>query len=290
MAVPQASTPRPDRGVADDLGIPEFHPSPGKTTAAAKKDPTDITGDFNVTMHPDRGGLRSPDAIDRPERSRISITSATGVQDLPPELMSQLQAQLIRAGLVSSTYRPTGLLDDDTEHALLELKRTAASSGQSDMDALSQMVEMRARAERGGFGADIGGGRAGGSTALPFDTDRTRTSRSTQRVSSLEAEALANQAYQDALGSNAGPKQKRALRAALQAYAKAHPQISTTRERYDPDTHDLVSSTETTRGGMTSADAGQIAQNQAMEAPDYGEVQAATTYWNALTQALGPAV
>jgi hypothetical protein len=124
----------------------------------------EIAGRFGLTAH--QPGLRSPDAIDTP-RNVLNITSSSNVSTLPPEQMAQLQAQLIAAGYTSSTYKPTGRLDEETRKALLELKADSTGSQMSDLDTLRERLEIRAQYEAGTLGGSSGS--SGGSAAAPVD-------------------------------------------------------------------------------------------------------------------------
>lgn len=127
-----------------------------------------------------------------------------------------------------------------------------------------------------------GSGSANGGTG---PSTRTDTSSNTQQIDDLDARAAANEAWTSLYGKDATGKQARALKAAINAYASAHPQITTTTSHDDGQGH--TSSSSSTKGGLDSTGAQQIAQDQVKGAPGYGEFQAATTYFNALQQALG---
>lgn len=115
--------------------------------------------------------------------------------------------------------------------------------------------------------------------------DRDRTSTSYQAVDDLDARAAAEDAYKAFLGTgNVTGRQAGAVKAALQAYADAHPSITTEHTQKDGDTVTRSS------GGMSADAAGQIVEDTVKAKPNYAEYQAATTVHNWLTQALGPAV
>lgn len=96
-----------------------------------------------------QSGLRSPDAIDQPD-NYLTITNTVGVQSLPPEEMADLQAALKQAGLTPDGFQTSGVLDGDTQKALLELKRNAQASGMSDMDTLRTRIATAAASAAGG--------------------------------------------------------------------------------------------------------------------------------------------
>jgi len=127
------------------IEIPPFQPDTTPGSGPAEEDGLGP----GFTLGAAQSGLRSPDAIDRPG-SYLTVTTSVGVQAMPPEQLAQLQAALARAGLTPGSYRPTGVLDEDTTAALLELKRDAAASGLSDMDTLRTRIETAAQAEAAG--------------------------------------------------------------------------------------------------------------------------------------------
>lgn len=106
-----------------------------------------LGSDFTLTDPFEHTNFASPNLIDNSASNDLTITTSVGVQALPPEELAVLQAELQRAGLTPSTFRPTGTLDDDTRSALLELKRTAQASGMSDLDTLRQRASMIAAAD-----------------------------------------------------------------------------------------------------------------------------------------------
>lgn len=126
-------------------------------------------------------------------------------------------------------------------------------------------------------GSGSAAGLAGGTT--------THTEKNVAQFDDLDARAAADEAWTSLYGKAATGKQAKALKAALNAYAQNHPSISTTTTT-GAGTPNSTSST-TTKGGISSPGVQQIAEDQVKAAPGYGEYQAATTYFNALQQALG---
>jgi hypothetical protein len=212
-----------------------------------------------------------------PHLPQYATGQENAVLGLSVENIARLQARLATAGLIGpKTKVRVGMADNATMSAYKALLTFANRYAISETDALA-MLESNPVIN--------GDGSASGASSAP--TTSTSTNTSTTNLTSLDAEQIANTAYQDALGANAAPKQQKALQAALQAYAGAHPNISKTTSTRDPTTGNTDSST-TSSGGVDAGGLAQVAQNQAMAAPDYAEVQAATTYFNALVNSLGP--
>lgn len=232
----------------------------------------------------------------RPERQIIAAGQLQGATSTFPqyqegtqnvllsmsaENIARLQAQLSAVGLIGPETRfrvgvVTGT-SDPTYTAFKKLLATANVYGTTWDRALNILAEKPAVTQ-----AELDAEKEGGQK---FDTTGSRTDTTTSRFTKLDAEAAADAAFQEALGQDASPKQAAALRKALNAYAKANPTVSTTDSTYDPETGRELTSTTQSTGGISEAGARQIATNIARQAPNYAEVQAATTYMNALEAA-----
>lgn len=115
-------------------------------------------------------------------------------------------------------------------------------------------------------------------------TTRTSTSTSVQEFDDLDARAAAEETYSALLGRKAKGREAEALQRALNAYAKAHPQVTTTTATDDGEGN--VTSSSNTSGGISAAGAQQIAVDQARAEGGYAEYQAATSVFSWLQQAL----
>lgn len=226
----------------------------------------------------------------RPERQIIAAGQLQGATSTFPqyqegtqnvllsmsaENIARLQAQLSAVGLIGPETRfrvgvVTGT-SDPTYTAFKKLLATANVYGTTWDRALNILAEKPAVTQ-----AELDAEKEG-------PTTRTSTSTSTQDFTRLDAEAAADAAFQEALGQDATPGQIKAMRKALNAYAEKNPSTSTTTTTTDTDGNSTSSTSST--GGVTSAGAQQIATNIARQAPNYAEVQAATTYMNALEAA-----
>lgn len=271
--------------------VPPDIPALGGTTASSSGDkyigvPDDYTTDYGgsapisgvIQMRPDLYPVKVGPTYETKGPNTTSALAA--IASLPPEAMARLQIRMARAGLIGpSTRVAVGVADDTTVGAYKELLGIANRYGMTDVDALA-LLESKPSAAGGATGASLA---AGGQDAGP--TTHTSTSTSTQKFTPLDAKSMADQAYQEALGEDATPKQRRALRAALNAYAGAHPSTSTSTTTTGVDGNSTTSTTSS--GGIDAAGVQQLATDQARSAPNYAEVQASTTYFNALQKALG---
>lgn len=77
----------------------------------------------------------------------------------------------------------------------------------------------------------------------------------------------------------------KALQAMLNAYADAHPSITT--QTTSTDAQGNSTTTSKSQGGVTQQDVSQLAQESLQAKPEYASYQAAATYFPLLEQALG---
>lgn len=251
------------------LGVP-------KDYLAIRRDPTTLSG------------VRRPDSLD-PALQAVPPTYVSGsefdITRLSVENIARLQARLSAAGLIGpSTKFRVGIADSTTISAYKRALETANRYGMSVVEAMDMLASTP---QSSGGDLSVGGDgkvKVAGPASLARTT--TRTDRNVTTFTAADAETAADDAYRQALGQEATPAQQKALRAALNAYAKANPSVSTTESRYNRN-GEMVRSSTTSSGGMDASAVQQIAQDQARANPSYAEVQAATTYWNALEQSLG---
>lgn len=152
----------------------------------------------------------------------------------------------------------------------------------------------RLMAKTGGAAARSGGrsgSRYGTAREAAFTGARTVTSRQ-QNVDLTDpktAKAIANDALSQYLGRAATDEEITAFTASINAAERANPTVTdtTTTANYVDGEQTSQSSTSTTSGGLTGAARNQIVADEAMQKPEYGAYQAASTYWNVLAQSLG---
>lgn len=116
---------------------------------------------------------------------------------------------------------------------------------------------------------------------------KTTTQTSTDLTDPATARAIATAVFQDLLGRDPGQGEISAYASALAASERANPSTMTTTTQYDETTGDAVGSSSTTSGGMTAQGRQQLAADAIKQNPEYGAVQAATTYMDALLGAVG---
>lgn len=132
-----------------------------------------------------------------------------------------------------------------------------------------------------GSAADIAERKKRFEDEVPFTGTRTQVSKSVDLTDPTQAKAVINDVLSQMLGRAANPEELSQFTATLNAAERANPEVTTTTGTYDAG--DLVSTSSVTSGGV---DRGQILQDRAMNLPDYGAFQAATTYADALFRAI----
>lgn len=143
-----------------------------------------------------------------------------------------------------------------------------------------QVVELMAATGASGSGGS--GGSGGGDGA--FTGRRTATSTSVDLTDPATAKALVNRTLSQILGRNANDDEVAAFRSAINSAEQASPTVTNTTTEYADGV--ATSQSSTTSGGLTDAGRQQMVMDDAMQKPEYGAYQAASTYFNAMTQAI----
>lgn len=189
--------------------------------------------------------------------------------------------RLVDLGLVDKEdSRDIDVLDKWWQTAL-ETSARFYRNGEGKKITPWKALEALASLDEDGKALRGGGGRGG--QAL-FSGTKTHRSRSIDLTDPMTARALVNRTLAQALGRDAGDEELEAFKAALNAYERKNPLLTTTNTTYKEG--EAVSSSSTSTGGVTDAGRQELLLQEAMEAPEYGAYQAASTYINALYQAI----
>lgn len=116
---------------------------------------------------------------------------------------------------------------------------------------------------------------------------KTTTQTNADLTDPATARAVATSVFQQMLGRDPGQGEIAAYAAALQQSEQANPQRATTVTQYDMTTGDPIATNTTTTGGVTSDGQALLAQDQIKKGKEYGATQAATTYMDAISKAVG---
>ncbi len=130
----------------------------------------------------------------------------------------------------------------------------------------------------------LGSNGVGGNGVGSGPKTTTNTQSEVQHFDNMDAKGIATDTYQSELGRAALPDETRALHAALNAYAQAHPAITTQTTTNDGNGNSHTSST--TKGGVNAQDVQTLSQEKLQATPEYGSYQAAATYFPLLQQAI----
>jgi hypothetical protein len=202
--------------------------------------------------------------------SSVMGSNAQGLQSLPklpPEQLANYQTLLQLAGYGPSTWNNrSGMLDKETLSAYNNLLQDVAVYQANDPNSTwtpdSYLAARAAAYAKSGSGAGRGGrgGGGGGGGSLAH----TSTSRSYNIADPLAARAAAHDTFTNQLGRNPSKKETAAFTAALHAYERAHPSVSTTHT-------DASGNTSTTSTG--GADENAFAQTYTSSTQDLANEQ-----------------
>lgn len=113
-------------------------------------------------------------------------------------------------------------------------------------------------------------------------TSQTRT----DLTDPTTAKAIATSVFQQMMGRDPGKGELASWGSALSQAEQASPVVDTTTTQYDMDTGEAVATNTTSAGGLTADAKTYLEQQKAKKTPEYGAVQAGTTYANALENAV----
>lgn len=122
-------------------------------------------------------------------------------------------------------------------------------------------------------------------SASGFTGTRNKTVTSINLTDRSTARALVNNVLSKALGRAATAEEMATFTDTLSRFESDNPTVTDIEAQYEDGVE--VSQSSTTRGGTTAAGSEQVLLEAAQEDPEYGAVQAATQYFNALEAAIG---
>jgi hypothetical protein len=115
---------------------------------------------------------------------------------------------------------------------------------------------------------------------------KTTTQTNVNMTDPATARAIATKVFQDLLGRDPGQGEISAYAQALSQSEQQNPSTTTTTTQYDPTTGEATNSSSISEGGMTADGQALLASDEIKKGKEYGATQAATTYQNALEQAV----
>lgn len=115
---------------------------------------------------------------------------------------------------------------------------------------------------------------------------KTTTQTNADLSDPATARAIATQSFQSLLGRDPGQGEINSYAQALMQAEEQNPSTATTTTQYDPTTGEATDASTVTTGGITDQGRAQLAEDEIKKGKEYGAVQAATTYQNALNQAV----
>jgi hypothetical protein len=115
---------------------------------------------------------------------------------------------------------------------------------------------------------------------------KTTTASRIDMTDPTTARAISNQLFQQLLGRDPNQGEIAAYAQALSQSEIQNPSQQTTTTQYDMTTGDPTNTSTVSTGGMTADAQAQLAADQIKKKPEYGQVQAVTTYQNAFDSAV----
>ena len=114
---------------------------------------------------------------------------------------------------------------------------------------------------------------------------QTRTATSVSEVSEGASWQVLQQTLSTLLGRDPSDQEMRDYAYRMNTLAAKNPSVTETITRYRAG--EAVSQESSTSGGFDAEDMAKAAYDEAQDDPEYARVQGATTYWNAMMQAIG---
>lgn len=178
--------------------------------------------------------------------------------------VKNLQLHLVHMGRLSPGQFTPKVFDPETQAAFGSVLVNVAQYNNPDMTVQKML----------GMGVNIPG---------------TKTATTTETSFTSQGDVAGQ--YQDVsvglLGRRATPGEVGGAYSAVHAAEVANPATRTTNTTYDLLTGNQVSQNIVSQGGLGQAGTTEVERQRAMQDPHYGSYQAATTYFNALMNAIG---
>lgn len=115
---------------------------------------------------------------------------------------------------------------------------------------------------------------------------KTVTSNRVDMTDPATAAAIATRVFQDLMGRNPGKGELEGFSKALSQAEMQSPISTTTTVEFDPATGEQIGQTALTEGGLDAAGKAYLAEQNVKKTKEYGAVQSATTYSNAVENAV----
>lgn len=220
-----------------------------------------------------------------PARVPLYLTEDQAVEKLAELNDTELAAlgqRMYRAGMISDPASIKAITSGWAELVqIAALKLQGANRHVTPWQVLDLQEAMTLDAGTGPAGQGVGGG--GG-----YKGPRSLTKREKNFTipTAEEADSITRTMFQNLLGRDPDEAEMGRYRSLLIGKAKQNPQVTTTTQKFDA-FGNTVDTSSTSAGGFTATMAQESVRDKAQADPEYGAYQAATTYMNALQQAIG---
>lgn len=274
MATPEPSVPS---GYSVSRGglIPKSSPSSSPTSAASSDWQQQVRDALTGAASADKvymgGGMMTGHPTTRTVESRT-------LSKVDAQRSWYLMSDAERAALGTRLYR-AGIVADPNNYKQVQ------SAWQY---AVEEAAEAYAAGRQRMTPWDVIGMMAGTSGAAAGPKTTSYSSTSVNIPTKQDAAAAVRSIFQDAIGRDPTDGEIARYSSVIFGAAKANPTRTNTTTTTDASGNSTSSST--TSGGMTAAGYQEMLENKVRQDPEYGAYQAATTYMNALMDAIGAPV
>jgi len=221
----------------------------------------------------------------------MSATDAYGEYDRwTSKKQEDFLAKLKVSGLVQSDAGPIEAYK--IWEALVDESARKVSNGQdvSPFDILGSYVNQAGGMSKGSWTKDASGkwetNVVTGERRYIGPKFATTTDTRVDYTDPATARAIATKMFQDLMGRDPGQGELANFGSALSTAEATNPTTASTTTQYNTTTGEAVGSNTVSRGGVTEAGKEQLASDQIKGKKEYGATQAATTYMNALENAV----
>lgn len=272
----RAPSPQPSSGNLNDLmgayGVPSYGPSSGFGGGSSSLNSQVYVGGYSRSHQTYVGGAVGYSYSRTPHTKSIQQMLDDFYGNWSRGRVRALGAKFVAAGWISQENSSnTDAVGEAYQKALeLAARKYAAGSNVTVGDVLNRWI--------GGAG-----GGAGGAAAMP--SSYTTRTESVDLTNPKSAKAMLSQTLQQRLGRAPSGSEIHAFIGALHEAQRDDPTVRKTTYKLNPSTRSYNVSKESTSGGV-QADAYLSDWSGKHNEKEYGAYQAATTYFDALMQAI----
>lgn len=223
------------------------------------------------------------------------------INNLTGKQLADMQAKMIYAGLIKDG---DGIIEMQTKwKKLVDASYGLTQAGQkiTPMDVLDSYLGKGPLGGKGGMGGQAGaslwqtqyrGGRKflvntqTGEVKYQGPRFETTYNKTIDLTDPTTAKAIATTVFQQLMHRDPGKGELGGYGDALRQAEQQSPVVTNTTTEYDPNTGEAIGTSSTQQGGLSANGKQYLAEQRVKKTKEYASTQAATTYMNALEQAI----